>query len=146
MVPKGEGAEALKLRPLSVLPTVYRLWAGLRLGDAMKWQESWIHAEAYGFRTGRSAADAAALLQALLELARATGRSMSGAGLDYKKCFDLVPQRIALRLAQECGMALGRSAPPGGFTGSFAGPSRSWGAWGNGGRQQMGSCRGVLCP
>ena len=32
---------------------------------------------------------------------------MSGAGLDYKKCFDLVPQRIALRLAQEFGMALG---------------------------------------
>ena len=73
----------------------------------MKSQESWIHAEAYGFRTGRSAEDAAALLQALLELARATGRSMSGAGLDYKKCFDLVPQRIALRLAQEFGMALG---------------------------------------
>ena len=73
----------------------------------MKWQQSWMHAEAYGFRTGRSAEDAAALLQALLELARATGRSMSGAGLDYKKCFDLVPQRIALRLAQEFGMALG---------------------------------------
>ena len=55
LVPKGEGAGALKLRPLSVLPTVYRLWAGLRLGDAMRWQESWIHAEAYGFRTGWSA-------------------------------------------------------------------------------------------
>ena len=59
---KGEGAEALKLRPLSVLSTVYRLWAGLCLGDAMLWQESWIHAEAYGLRTGRSAEDAAALL------------------------------------------------------------------------------------
>ena len=107
LVPKGEGAEALKLRPLSVLSTVYRLWAGLRLRDAMRWQESWIHAEAYGFRTGRSAEDAAAVLLTLLELARATGRSLSGNGLDYKKCFDLVPQRIALRLAQEFRMAPG---------------------------------------
>ncbi len=97
----------MKLRPLSVLSTVYLMWAGLRLGDAMKWQESWIHAEAYGFRTGRSAEDAAALLWTLLELARATGRSLSGTGLDYKKCFDLVPQRIVLRLAQEFGMAPG---------------------------------------
>ena len=107
LVPKGEGAEALKLCPLSVPSTVYRLWAGLRLRDAMRWQESRIHAEAYGFRTGRSAEDAVALLQTLLELARATGRSLSGNGLDYKKCFDLVPQRIALRLAQEFGMAPG---------------------------------------
>ena len=107
LVPTGEGVEALKLRPLSLLSTVYRLLAGLRLGDAMRWQESWIHDEAYRFRTGRSAEDAAALLQTLLELARATGRSLSGNGLDYKKCFDLVPQRIVLRLAQEFGMAQG---------------------------------------
>ena len=32
---------------------------------------------------------------------------MSGAGLDYKKCFDLVPQRIVLRLTPEFGMAPG---------------------------------------
>ena len=107
LVPKGEGAEALQLRPLSVLPTIYRLWAGLRLGDAMKWQEKWIHKEAYGFRTGRSATDAAALLQTLLELARITGLRVTGYGLDYKKCFDLVPQRIALRLAKEFGMNAG---------------------------------------
>ena len=32
---------------------------------------------------------------------------MVGYGLDYKKCFDLVPQCIALRLAREFGMHLG---------------------------------------
>ena len=79
LVPKGEGAEALKLRPLSVLSTVYRLWAGLRLGDAMRWQEDLIHEEAYGLRTGRSATDAAALLQTLLELA--WGAAWWGMGL-----------------------------------------------------------------
>ena len=128
LVPKGEGADALKHRPLSVLPTVYRLWAGLRLGDAMKWQESWIHAEAYGFRTGRSAEDAAALLQTLLELARATGRSLSGTGLDYKKCFDLVPQTargLPCDLRKSSGWTRGRFVPSGGCTGSCGGPSRS---------------------
>ena len=99
LVPKGGGAEALKLHPLSVLSTVYRLWAGLRLGDAMRWQEDWFPEEAYRFRTGRSATDVAARLQTLLQLARATGRSLAGYGPDDKKCFHLMPQGIALRLA-----------------------------------------------
>ena len=92
LVPKGEGAGPLQLRPLLVLSVVYRLWAGIRLADAMRWQEGWIHPEAYGFRTGRGAMDAASLLQVLVELVGAGGlRSLSGFGLDYKKCFDPMP-------------------------------------------------------
>ena len=103
----AEGAEAVRLRPLSVLSTCCRLWAGLRLGDAMKWQELQIHSEVYGFRTNMSATDAAALLQTLVELARTTGKTVAGFILDYKKCFDFFPQRIALRLAKEFGMHSG---------------------------------------
>ena len=37
LVPKGEGTGPLQMRPLSVLSMVYRIWAGFRLQDAMKW-------------------------------------------------------------------------------------------------------------
>ena len=67
----SKGAEAPP--PLRAVASVSPL--RLRLGDAMRWQEDWIHEEAYGFCTGRSATDAAGLLETLLGLARATGRT-----------------------------------------------------------------------
>ena len=40
LVPKGEGGgDPMKLRPLTVLSQVYRIWAGLCMEDAMAWQE-----------------------------------------------------------------------------------------------------------
>ena len=45
--------------------------------------------------------DAASLLQVLVELVRAGGlNSLAGFGLDYKKCFDLMPQLIVFALAK----------------------------------------------
>ena len=63
----------LNTRPLTVLSMVYRLWAGVRLADAITWQESWAHRAAFGFRSARSVMDGAAMTQVLLELCRLRG-------------------------------------------------------------------------
>ena len=53
----------MKLRPLTVLSQIYRIWVGVRMEDALQWQEQWIHPEAYGFRPHRGAMDAATVAQ-----------------------------------------------------------------------------------
>ena len=49
--------------------------------------------------------DAASLLKDLVELTKAGGiHMMSGFGLDYQKCFDMMPQLIVFALARALGM------------------------------------------
>ena len=97
----GRWAESSSLTDLS---TVYRLWAGVRLADAIAWQESWAHPAAFGFRPARSALDGAAVTQVILELCRLQGWAVAGMSIDYVKCFDLIPQAVVLALALELGM------------------------------------------
>ena len=85
LIPKGEGAGALKLRPLSVLSQIYRVWEGMRLEEATLWQEGWAHPAAYAFRPRRSCLDAASLLQLLIELNDKLKTNFGGAGMDYTK-------------------------------------------------------------
>ena len=104
LIPKPGEEGPLGTRPLTVLSMVYRLWAGTRLWEVMRWQESWVHPRAFGFRLARGAVDAATVTQALLELARLKGWRLEGLSLDYVKCFDLIPQAVVLRIARELGM------------------------------------------
>ena len=82
----------------------YRIWAGVRLEDALQWQEQWIHSEAYSFRSHRGAIDAATVLTLLVELAQALKTPLVGSGTDYTKCFDLIPQAILMALMEEQGI------------------------------------------
>ena len=66
LVPKEGPPGPLNTRPLTVLSMVYRLWAGVRLVDAIAWQETWAHPAAFGFRPARSALHRAAVTQGLL--------------------------------------------------------------------------------
>lgn len=104
LIPKGEGMQATNMRPLSVLPVIYRLWASLRLQEVMVWQETWLHPQAFGFRTGRSATDGYSLVAAMVELAQLRGDQLHIVGLDYVKCFDRVPQGLVLDLAHRLGL------------------------------------------
>ena len=61
LIPKEGPPGPLNTRPLTVLSMVYRLLAGVRLADAIAWQESWAHPAAFGFRPARSALDGAAV-------------------------------------------------------------------------------------
>ena len=142
---------------------VYRLWAGVRLADAIVWQESCAHVAGFGFRPARSALDGAALTQVLLDLRPLRGYAVVGMSMNYIKCVDLIPEAVVLALALELGMdpgtcrtlgamykqfrralkiarALGlRSRPPGGATPRFCTPTtpptNCWpeAPWGEGG-------------
>ena len=94
----------MKLRPLTVLWQIYRMWAGVRMEDALQWQEQWIHPEAYGFRPHKGAIDAATVLTLLVELAQVLKALLVGAGTDYTKCFDLISQAISMARMEEQGI------------------------------------------
>ena len=49
--------------------------------------------------------DGVAVTQLLLELCHLRGWMVAGMSIDYKKCFDLIPQAVVLRVAAELGMA-----------------------------------------
>ena len=104
LIPKEGPPGPLNTRPLTRLSMVWRLWAGVRLADAITWQESWAHPPAFGFRPARSALGGAAVAQVLLELCRLRGWAVAGIGIDCVKCFDLIPQAVVLALALELGM------------------------------------------
>ena len=107
LIPKGEGMLPMQQRPLSVLSRLYRVWTGVGLEECMIWQEKWVHPHAYGFRKKRGATDAAALIALLIELHIVVRAALKGFGLDYVKCFDLIPQQVVLRVALEQGMHIG---------------------------------------
>ena len=107
LIPKGEGMLPMQQRPLSVLSQLYRVWVGVRLEECMIWQEKWAHPHAYGFRKKRGATDAAALIALLIELHTVMRAALKGFGLDYVKCFDLIPQQVVLHVALEQGMHTG---------------------------------------
>ena len=104
LIPKEGPPGPMDTRPLTVLSMVYRLWAGVRLVDAIAWQEAWAHPAAFGFRPAMSGLDGAAVTQVLLELCRLRGWAVEGMSIDYVKCFDLIPQAVVLALAVELGM------------------------------------------
>ena len=59
LIPKEGPPGPLNTGPPTSLFMVYRLWAGVRPGDAVAWQESQAHPAAFGFRPARSALDGA---------------------------------------------------------------------------------------
>ena len=62
---KGGG---MKLRPLTILSQIYRIWASVRMEDTLDWQEQWVHQEAYGFHPHKEAIDTATVLALWVEL------------------------------------------------------------------------------
>ena len=57
LIPKEDPPGPLNTRPLTVLFMVYRLWAGVRMVDAIAWHESWPHPAGFGFRLAISTLD-----------------------------------------------------------------------------------------
>ena len=94
----------MKLQLLTMLSQIYRIWAGMRMEDALQWQEQWIHRESYGFRPHKGAMDAATVLTLLVELAQVLDVPLVGAGTHYTKCLDLILQAILMALLELQGM------------------------------------------
>ena len=53
LIPKEGPPGPLNTRPLTVLSMVYQLWTGVRLVDAIAWQEALAHPAAFGFVPGQ---------------------------------------------------------------------------------------------
>ena len=88
LLPKKDDHGPLAQRPISLLPTVYRLWAAAR-GAILKERfarES--HASAWGQGKGKGADAAAWMAAAQAELAAAGGYDAFAAYIDCEKCCD----------------------------------------------------------
>ena len=142
LVPKGEGeGDPMKLQPLTVLSQIYRIWAGLRMEDALQWQEQWIHRESYSFRPHKRAMDAATVLTLLVELAQVLTAPLVGAGTDYTKCFNLIPQAISW-LCWSCkGWMTECCAPSAVCRANSSACSKLKDAWAFGGQPPMACCK-----
>ena len=71
----------------------------------MSWQESWIQDCQHGFRIGYGPEDVWWKLAVQVERALLEGSDLAGISLDYSTCFDRLPIRIVLRLAEHIGKA-----------------------------------------
>ena len=94
LIPKNEGYDPMNMRPISVLPTAYRLWAAVRCKQCTEWQESWITHGQHGCRRGHGTSDALLRLADDLECAFLEGVPMYGVALDFAKAFDHVLANI----------------------------------------------------
>ena len=48
LLPKGEGPDPIKQRPITVSPFIYRAYASVRYADTQGWQDAWATQELYG--------------------------------------------------------------------------------------------------
>ena len=104
LIPKNEGCEPLSLRPISVLPIAYRLWAAVRCKHCAQWQEEWITDGQHGCREKHGTSDALLRLSAELENAYLEGKPLYGVALDFAKAFDNVPVSLTLDLLKKLGL------------------------------------------
>ena len=77
MLPKPDGPAVpgpMDMRPISVLPHVYRLYSKTRFRDSLCWQSCWIHDRAFGGVPGRSAESLAFQVALAVEAAHVQDR------------------------------------------------------------------------
>eukprot|EP00660_Eupelagonema_oceanica_P019607 gene19607-biopygen16350 len=105
LIPKGEGGEPDRMRPISVMSAIYRVWAATRMRAVRAWQEEWAAPGQHGYRAMHGTEDVYWALQLRLEAAILNGEPLYGLSIDWAKCFDRLPQGILLRLLERMGLA-----------------------------------------
>ena len=94
LIPKGSSRTPLSLRPITVLPVPYRVYASLRCQTLLKWQNSWIHPAQFAFCKGRSTTSMNSTLSFDLLHRYQTNGAFAGLQFDFMKCFDTIPYTI----------------------------------------------------
>eukprot|EP00969_Alexandrium_andersonii_P166533 7358839-Alexandrium_andersonii.AAC.1 len=84
----SDGLTPLAFRLLTVLPAVYRRWAGMRLQQLASWIEQWATPEMFAGVPARGASDAWWDTAFRAELAHIYGEQWALACVDCYKCFD----------------------------------------------------------
>jgi hypothetical protein len=95
----GDNLSPTDYRPLTILSSIYRLWAATRQDQLCEqWLPHWQHQNAYGLKQA-SAADALAY-HTCLDFAQSMQQGQYAGGLSYdmRKCFDSIPTRLILHI------------------------------------------------
>ena len=107
LIPKDASQTAplpTDLRPLTILSSIYRVWAKARLPALVEWQEQWLPDQAWGFRPGRSAEGLFFCTSFLdMECAAAAGDVAAGISFDLRKAFDHIPTDLLLTVLEARG-------------------------------------------
>ena len=105
MVPKSDGGLSPKdLRPISVMSTVYRLWAAMKCREVLLWQEMWASDALSGFRLDLSCEDSFWSLALDIEQAHMNFEGLCGISIDFEKAFDRVPWQHVFEIGQAAGL------------------------------------------
>ena len=104
LIPKEHSGDPMDLRPISVMPVIYRLWASARMRCCLPWQEKWIHASQHGSRARHGVSDALASLMLQFESADVYNLNLIGVTVDYAKAFDSIPIDITFAIMERLGM------------------------------------------
>ena len=94
LIPKGLARTPLSLRPVTVLPVPYRLYASLRCQTLLKWQDTWIHSSQFAFCKGRSTTSLNCHLSFDLLSRYQQYGCFAGLQFDFAKCFDSIPYSV----------------------------------------------------
>ena len=94
LIPKGTSRTPLNLRPITVLPVPYRIYASLRCQTLLTWQNSWIHSSQFAFCKGRSTTSLNSHLSFDLLNRFQTYGAFAGVQFDFAKCFDSIPYTV----------------------------------------------------
>ena len=81
-------------RPITILATMYRLWAKIMTNKMLKHVAHALPVTLYGSVPGRCAGDMVAAVQTKLERALLSGNTMLGVSLDFSKAYNTLPRDI----------------------------------------------------
>ena len=76
---------------------MYCLWASVRLEEINPWVWTWMHPKCAAVE-GEGPDDVWGAIAAKLEASKERRCPFRGIALDLKKCFDLVPRHVAIRV------------------------------------------------
>ena len=94
LIPKGDGGAPLNLRPITVAPIVYRMWAAIRMKHSIPWQEGWITKGQHGARAKHSTVNAHARISMVTERTILEVTPIYGITFDLAKAFDDIPIQV----------------------------------------------------
>ena len=104
MLAKDDSCDPLRTRPISILPTLHRLWVRRRVQQLSTWLYAQLPRELMGAVPMHSTSDI--VYPAALVMADAGRRKRPAQALlvDKSQCFDRIPRALALALLQHVGL------------------------------------------
>lgn len=85
-------------RPITILPTVYRLWSRVVTNKILGYLGNILPPQITGMLPGRGAATASYDFQVLLEISKRSIQTLTGVTLDLRKCFNLIHRQKVRQL------------------------------------------------